>query len=144
MDKATLHASREDYLEAILVLQKKLGMVRSVDVARQYSKSVPPGLEAMSIIVTSPLTFSSSLDVSTFLGTVLKIYAYSFPYFCKCGSNGNGTLSNPKASACARALSFRSATVTRLYMRMSRSASTFPHRPYPIKRLFAPHRLIVL
>ena len=26
-----LHASGEDYLEAILVLQKKLGMVRSVD-----------------------------------------------------------------------------------------------------------------
>lgn len=29
-----LYASGEDYLEAILVLQKKLGMVRSVDVAR--------------------------------------------------------------------------------------------------------------
>ena len=29
-----LHASGEDYLEAILVLHKKLGMVRSVDVAR--------------------------------------------------------------------------------------------------------------
>ena len=28
-----LHASGEDYLETILVLQKKLGMVRSVDVA---------------------------------------------------------------------------------------------------------------
>lgn len=27
-----LHASGEDYLETILVLQKKLGMVRSVDV----------------------------------------------------------------------------------------------------------------
>ena len=29
-----LHASGEDYLETILVLQKKRGMVRSVDVAR--------------------------------------------------------------------------------------------------------------
>ena len=29
-----LHASGEDYLEAVLVLQKKKGMVRSVDVAR--------------------------------------------------------------------------------------------------------------
>ena len=29
-----LHASGEDYLEAILVLHKKTGMVRSVDVAR--------------------------------------------------------------------------------------------------------------
>ena len=28
-----LHASGEDYLETILVLQKKRGMVRSVDVA---------------------------------------------------------------------------------------------------------------
>lgn len=28
-----LHASGEDYLEAILVLHKKMGMVRSVDVA---------------------------------------------------------------------------------------------------------------
>lgn len=36
MDKATLHASREDYLEAILVLQKQKGMVRSVDVARLH------------------------------------------------------------------------------------------------------------
>ena len=30
-----LHASGEDYLETILVLQKKLGMVRSVDVAQR-------------------------------------------------------------------------------------------------------------
>ena len=29
-----LYASGEDYLEAILVLKNKLGMVRSVDVAR--------------------------------------------------------------------------------------------------------------
>ncbi len=29
-----LHASGEDYLEAVLVLQRKKGMVRSVDVAR--------------------------------------------------------------------------------------------------------------
>lgn len=41
MDKATLHASREDYLEAILVLQKQKGMVRSVDVARHMEVSKP-------------------------------------------------------------------------------------------------------
>ena len=37
-----LHASGEDYLETILVLHKKTGMVRSVDVARhmEVSKSV--------------------------------------------------------------------------------------------------------
>ena len=36
-----LHASVEDYLETILVLQKKLGMVRSVDVARHMEVSKP-------------------------------------------------------------------------------------------------------
>ena len=36
-----LHASVEDYLETILVLQKKLGMVRSVDVARHIEVSKP-------------------------------------------------------------------------------------------------------
>ena len=36
-----LHASGEDYLETILVLQKKLGMVRSVDVARHIGSQYP-------------------------------------------------------------------------------------------------------
>ena len=36
-----LHASGEDYLEAILVLHKKMGMVRSVDVARYLGVSKP-------------------------------------------------------------------------------------------------------
>ena len=36
-----LHASGEDYLETILVLQKKLGMVRSVDVARHMEVTKP-------------------------------------------------------------------------------------------------------
>ena len=36
-----LHASGEDYLEAILVLHKKMGMVRSVDVARHMKVSKP-------------------------------------------------------------------------------------------------------
>ena len=36
-----LHASGEDYLEAVLVLQKKKGMVRSVDVARYMEVSKP-------------------------------------------------------------------------------------------------------
>ena len=35
-----LHASGEDYLEAILVLQRKLGMVSSVDVARHMELSM--------------------------------------------------------------------------------------------------------
>ena len=36
-----IHASGEDYLETILVLHKKMGMVRSVDVARHMEVSKP-------------------------------------------------------------------------------------------------------
>ena len=36
-----LYASGEDYLETILVLQKTLGMVRSVDVARHMEVTKP-------------------------------------------------------------------------------------------------------
>ena len=36
-----LHASGEDYLETILVLHKKTGMVRSVDVARHLEVTKP-------------------------------------------------------------------------------------------------------
>ena len=36
-----LHASGEDYLEAVLILQKKKGMVRSVDVAQHMEVSKP-------------------------------------------------------------------------------------------------------
>ena len=42
-----LHAAGEDYLEAILVLQKKQGMVRSVDVARYMEVSKPSDIKAM-------------------------------------------------------------------------------------------------
>ena len=37
-----LRASGEDYLEAILVLQKQKGVVRSVDVARHLGVSQSP------------------------------------------------------------------------------------------------------
>ena len=33
-EKRKIHASGEDYLEAVLILQKQKGTVRSVDVAR--------------------------------------------------------------------------------------------------------------
>ena len=36
-----LRASGEDYLEAILVLHKKMGMARSVDVARHMGSQSP-------------------------------------------------------------------------------------------------------
>ena len=45
-----LHASGEDYLEAILVLQRKKGMVRSVDVARHLDVSKPSVCHAVATL----------------------------------------------------------------------------------------------
>ena len=45
-----LHASGEDYLEAVLVLQRKLGMVRSVDVARHLEVSKPSVCHAVATL----------------------------------------------------------------------------------------------
>ena len=52
MDKRAvkLRASGEDYLEAILMLQKKLGMVRSVDVARHMDVSKPSVCHAVATL----------------------------------------------------------------------------------------------
>ena len=45
-----LHASGEDYLEAILVLQKQKGMVRSVDMARHLDVSKPSVCHAVATL----------------------------------------------------------------------------------------------
>ena len=45
-----LHASGKDYLETILVLQKKLGMVRSVDVAQHMEVSKPSVCHAVATL----------------------------------------------------------------------------------------------
>ena len=45
-----LHASGEDYLEAILVLHKKMGMVRSVDVARHLEVTKPSVCNAVATL----------------------------------------------------------------------------------------------
>ena len=45
-----LHASGDDYLEAILVLQKEKGMVRSVDVARHMEVSKPSVCHAVATL----------------------------------------------------------------------------------------------
>ena len=45
-----LYASGEDYLETILVLQKKLGMVRSVDVVRHMEVSKPSVCHAVATL----------------------------------------------------------------------------------------------
>ena len=45
-----LYASGEDYLEAILVLHKKIGMVRSVDVARHLEVTKPSVCNAVATL----------------------------------------------------------------------------------------------
>ena len=45
-----LYASGEDYLEAVLVLQKEKGMVRSVDVARHIGVSKPSVCHAVATL----------------------------------------------------------------------------------------------
>ena len=40
-EKRKIHASGEDYLEAVLILQKQKGTVRSVDVARHLEVTKP-------------------------------------------------------------------------------------------------------
>ena len=45
-----LHASGEDYLEAILVLQRQKGMVRSVDMARHMGVSKPSVCHAVATL----------------------------------------------------------------------------------------------
>ena len=45
-----LYASGEDYLEAVLVLQKEKGMVRSVDVARHMDVSKPSMCHAVATL----------------------------------------------------------------------------------------------
>ena len=45
-----LHTSGEDYLEAILVIQKKKGIVRSVDVARHMGVSKPSVCHAVATL----------------------------------------------------------------------------------------------
>ena len=45
-----LHASGEDYLEAILVLKRKKGVVRSIDVARYLGVSKPSVCHAVNTL----------------------------------------------------------------------------------------------
>ena len=45
-----LYASGEDYIEAILILQQKQGMVRSVDVAQHMGVSKPSVCHAVAIL----------------------------------------------------------------------------------------------
>ena len=54
-----IHASGEDYLEAVLILQKKQGMVRFVDVARYVEVSKPSVCHAVATLRDGGLTMDS-------------------------------------------------------------------------------------
>ena len=45
-----IHASGEDYLEAVLMVQKEKGMVRSVDLARHMGYSKPSVSHAVAVL----------------------------------------------------------------------------------------------
>ena len=45
-----IHASGEDYLEAVLILQKKQGMGRSIDLARHMGFSKPSISHAVGVL----------------------------------------------------------------------------------------------
>ena len=45
-----LYASGEDYLETILILHRKMGMVRSVDVSRHMAVSKPSVCHAVAVL----------------------------------------------------------------------------------------------
>ena len=49
-EKRKIHASGEDYLEAVLILQKQKGTVRSVDVARYLEISKPSVCHAVATL----------------------------------------------------------------------------------------------
>lgn len=49
-EQKSIHASGEDYLEAVLMLQKKNGMVRSVDLARHMGFSKPSISHAVRVL----------------------------------------------------------------------------------------------
>ena len=57
-----LHASGEDYLESVLVLQKKPGMVRSVDVARHVETVVLLSHKSPDSVINVKVEFGESDD----------------------------------------------------------------------------------
>lgn len=61
-----LYESGEDYLEAVLMLQKKNGMVRSVDLARHMEVSKPSFSRAVAILQEGRLPNSRQRLFSAF------------------------------------------------------------------------------
>ena len=69
----SLHASGEDYLEAVLVLQKEKGMVRSVDVARHMGVSKPSVCHAVATLKEGGFL---TMD-GDFLDAAVRLFRYN-------------------------------------------------------------------
>ena len=61
-----IHASGEDYLEAVLMLQKKKGMVRSVALARYMGFSKPSICHAVKVLTLQFPFHVSKRQILTF------------------------------------------------------------------------------
>ncbi len=68
-----IHASGEDYLEAILMLQKKNGMVRSVDLARHMGFSKPSISHAVGVLKGGGFLTVDGADISRFPAKAISI-----------------------------------------------------------------------
>lgn len=55
--QSKIYASGEDYLKTILVLQKKLGVVRSTDIAQYLNVTRPSGCQAMTALQKNGFVF---------------------------------------------------------------------------------------
>ena len=68
-----IHASGEDYLEAVLILQKKQGMVRSIDLARHMGFSKPSISHAVGVLRDGGFHdfFRTDTSVSAYSGRTL-------------------------------------------------------------------------
>ena len=65
-----LHASGEDYLEAVLVLQKEKGLVRSVDVARHMGVSKPSVCHAVATLKEGGFLTMDGIRMSMWMGSI--------------------------------------------------------------------------
>ena len=72
----------EDYLESVLILQKKLGMVRSVDVARYMEVSKPSVCYAVGTLREGG--FLTTDENWSYVKKKYKLNVTNFPFFCNC------------------------------------------------------------
>lgn len=89
-----LYASGEDYLETLLVLQQKHGMVRSVDVARHMEVSKPSVCHAVAVLQEGGFlsNIKNCIKTSSLMGAILWGFLYDMTGGC---GNVSGTVMYP-------------------------------------------------